>query len=85
MHWRLLLQARAIENQSYTLGVNRVGKDGLDINYRGDSAVIDPLGNIIKQDADKEFIHTEKLSREKLQKYRTKFPVWMDSDTFKVD
>ena len=84
-HWRLLLQARAVENQSYVLGVNRVGKDGADFSYRGDSAVIDPLGNIINQDGAKEFIHTEKLSWEKLQKYRTKFPVWMDSDTFKVD
>jgi len=84
-HWRLLLKARAVENQAYVVGVNRVGRDGLDIEYRGDSAVIDPLGNIIMQDADREFIHTEKLSREKLEKYRDKFPVWMDSDSFKVD
>jgi len=84
-HWRLLLQARAVENQVYAVGVNRVGKDGLDINYKGDSAIIDPLGKTIKQDADREFVHTEKLSWEKLQKYRSKFPVWMDSDTFKVD
>lgn len=84
-HWRILLQARAVENQSYAVGVNRVGEDGLNINYRGDSTIIDPLGNIIKQEADKEFIHTEKLSWDKLHKYRTKFPVWMDSDTFKVD
>jgi len=55
------------------------------INYIGDSAIIDPLGKIIKQDADLEFVHTGKLSWEKLQHYRNKFPVWMDSDTFKVD
>ena len=84
-HWRLLLKARAVENQAYTIGVNRVGKDGLDINYIGDSAIIDPLGNLIMQDAEKEFVHSEKLSWDKLQRYRTKFPVWMDSDTFKVE
>lgn len=84
-HWRLLLQARAIENQAYSIGVNRVGIDGSDVKYKGDSAIVDPLGNIIKQDAEKEFIHTETLSWEKLTKYRAKFPVWMDSDTFKVD
>ena len=84
-HWRLLLKARAVENQSYAVGVNRVGKDGLDIYYKGESAVIDPLGNIIMQDADNEFVHTEKLSWDSLQEYRSKFPAWMDSDTFKVD
>lgn len=84
-HWRILLKARAIENQAYAIGVNRVGKDGLDIYYRGDSAIIDPLGNIIKQEADIEFIHTETLSWEKLERYRKKFPVWMDADTFSID
>ncbi|MCB9059436.1 MAG: amidohydrolase [Calditrichae bacterium] len=84
-HWRLLLQARAVENQAYTIGVNRVGSDGLNIYYRGDSAIIDPLGNIIKQEADKEFIHTETLSWEKLENYRRKFPVWMDADKFSID
>lgn len=84
-HWRLLLQARAIENQAYAIGVNRVGSDGLNIYYRGDSAIIDPLGNIIKQEADKEFIHTETLSWEKLENYRRKFPVWMDADKFSID
>jgi predicted amidohydrolase len=84
-HWRLLLKARAVENQAYVIGVNRVGKDGMDISYKGESAIIDPLGNIIMQEAEKEFVHMEKLSWEKLHKYRTKFPVWMDSDTFKVE
>ncbi len=84
-HWRLLLKARAVENQSYAIGVNRVGKDGLDIAYQGDSAIIDPLGTVIMQGAHKEFVHTETLSWEKLNNYRTKFPVWKDADTFKID
>jgi predicted amidohydrolase len=83
-HWRSLLQARAIENQAYAIGVNRVGTDGFDITYRGDSAIIDPLGTIIKQGANTEFVHTEELSYKKLQDYRQKFPVWMDADSFKM-
>ncbi|MFX9246832.1 nitrilase-related carbon-nitrogen hydrolase, partial [Acinetobacter baumannii] len=45
--WRTLLQARAIENQSYVVGVNRVGKDDDAVEYLGESSVIDPLGNIL--------------------------------------
>ncbi len=47
--WKTLLQARAIENQCYVVGVNRVGKDGNDIYYCGDSMIIDPLGEILYQ------------------------------------
>lgn len=45
-HWKALLQARAIENQAYVAGVNRVGTDGLSLTYSGDSAVISPLGEV---------------------------------------
>src|SRR5438067_754303 len=54
--WKTLLQARAIENQSYVIGVNRVGKDGNDIYHSGDSMVIDPLGEILYQKAHDEDI-----------------------------
>jgi omega-amidase len=84
-HWRLLLQARAIENQAYVIGVNRVGTDGLNINYRGDSSIINPLGKIIKEGSEVEFIHTEALSWDRLERYREKFPVWMDADVFKIE
>ena len=84
-HWRLLLKARAVENQAYAIGVNRIGKDGLGIGYRGDSAIIGPLGNVIKQGAHNEFTHTETLSWKKLDDYRKKFPVWKDADSFKID
>jgi predicted amidohydrolase len=46
-HWQALLQARAIENQAYVVGVNRVGSDGNGLAYSGDSRIIDPLGEII--------------------------------------
>lgn len=47
-HWKTLLKARAIENQSYVLGVNRVGTDGKELKYTGDSMLIDAMGNISK-------------------------------------
>src|SRR5688500_3272116 len=46
-HWRKLLQARAIENQCFVIGVNRVGLDGNDINHTGNSMAIDPMGEIL--------------------------------------
>ena len=47
--WKTLLQARAIENQCYVVGVNRVGNDGNNIHHSGDSMIIDPLGEILYQ------------------------------------
>jgi omega-amidase len=78
--WKILLQARAIENQSYVLGVNRIGKDGNGITYNGYSSVIDPVGHILFQKKDRPWIHTESLSYSFLQDYRQSFPAWMDRD-----
>lgn len=83
--WRILLPARAVENQAYGIGVNRVGKDGTGKAYRGDSVIFDPLGNIIRLETYNEIIFSEKLSYDKLERYRNKFPVWMDSDSYKID
>ena len=80
-HWKVLLQARAIENQAYVIGVNRVGRDGNDIDYNGCSSVIDPAGNILFQKKDLPWIHTESLSYALLKDYRESFPAWMDRDT----
>lgn len=79
-HWRLLLQARAVENQSYVVGVNRVGKDGNGYPHSGDSAVIDPQGDIILEKRHEACIVTTTLSREKMENYRKYFPAWMDAD-----
>jgi len=79
-HWKLLLQARAVENQCYVIGVNRVGTDGKGHPYSGDSSVIDPWGNIIFQKKNKAITYTAGLSYETLQKSRESFPVWMDAD-----
>ena len=80
MHWKSLLQARAIENQCYVLGVNRVGTDGNGLFYSGDSSVIDPLGKIIFQKYDEECTYTTVLSFNILEDYRKTFPAWMDAD-----
>ncbi len=82
--WKSLLQARAIENQCYVIGVNRVGKDGNDIYYSGDSMVIDPLGEIIYQKAHDEDVATLTLDRNHLENIREKFPFWKDADQFDI-
>lgn len=82
--WKTLLQARAIENQSYVVGVNRVGKDGNEIHYSGDSMIIDPLGEILYQKKEEEDIFTISLDRDYLQTAREKFPFWKDADAFQI-
>ncbi len=79
-HWRTLLQARAIENQCYVVGVNRVGTDGNGLSYRGDSSVIDPQGAVRYHCAEREDVFTTTLPREDLEAYREAFPAWMDAD-----
>jgi omega-amidase len=80
-HWKTLLIARAIENQAYVIGVNRVGKDGNGISYSGDSAVIDAAGNILIKKTQLECVKTVTLSLSALEEYRESFPVWMDADS----
>jgi predicted amidohydrolase len=82
--WKTLLCARAIENQCYVVGVNRVGRDGKDIHYSGDSLVIDPLGEVLYHMAEEEDIFTITLEREKLDDIRTKFPFLKDGDHFSL-
>lgn len=83
--WYKLLEARAIENQVYVVGVNRVGFDGKDISYSGNSAVIDPKGNsisIIKTKLNETV--TIELNKQALEDFREKFPVGLDADDFEV-
>jgi len=79
-HWKILLQARAIENQCYVVGVNRVGTDGNGLTYSGDSTVVDPTGRMRFQRAHEPCLHTETLVFAPLQAYREAFPAWMDAD-----
>ena len=82
--WKTLLQARAIENQCYTIGVNRVGKDGNQIYYSGDSMIVGPLGELIYQKTGEEDIFTFLLTKERLEEVRSKYPFWKDSDQFHI-
>ncbi len=82
--WDTLLQARAIENASYCIGVNRVGKDGNEIEYSGHSAVIDPKGSAINFVANREETINSTLSSTDLSAYREKFPVHLDADDFTI-
>ena len=83
--WTKLLQARAIENQCYVIGVNRVGVDGNGILYRGDSAVYDPWGDPIVEIRRGESVETVELDHEKLTNYRRHFPTWQDADSFQLN
>ena len=78
--WKSLLVARAIENQCYVAGVNRVGSDPLN-EYAGGSMVVDPYGNIIASCEDgKEMSASAEIEISALEAFRAKFPVLKDSD-----
>jgi predicted amidohydrolase len=82
--WKTLLQARAIENQTYVVGVNRVGDDGNHIYHSGNSMVVDPLGEILHTEENNETVFTVVLQKEKLEEVRNKFPFWKDADAFSI-
>ena len=82
--WNVLLRARAIENQCYVVGVNRVGEDGNQITYSGDSMVVDPVGEIIYQKHKDEDVFTYTLKKERIEETRSTFPFWMDADSFVI-
>ena len=83
--WRTLLRARAIENLGYVVGVNRVGVDGNEIPYAGDSAVIDPVGEALVELGAQEQVVTVVLDPAPLLAHRERFPAWMDADAFSLD
>jgi len=83
--WRQLLPARAIENQAYVVGVNRVGPDGQGLPYAGGSAVIDFLGRPLLQAGDTACVLTAELPLAPLQAFREKFPAHLDADLFTLD
>jgi omega-amidase len=82
--WDVLLQARAIENQSFCIGVNRVGSDGMGLNYTGNSAVIDFKGNALFYQKNSEVIDSQVLNKKELDDFRAKFPAYLDADDFEI-
>jgi predicted amidohydrolase len=83
--WNVLLKARAIENQVYVAGVNRVGSDGNKILYKGESVLLDPHGRaLIAPTSEPEYFPTEVISMIELDDFRQKFPVVLDADPFEL-
>ncbi|WP_455812175.1 amidohydrolase [Pseudomonas graminis] len=83
LHWQTLLQARAIENQAYIAGCNRVGTDGNGHQYSGDSRIFSPQGEILALGEPHQAARLDAtLSLENLREYREKFPAWRDADSF---
>lgn len=81
LHWKSLLVARAIENQCVVVGVNRVGVDGNDLNYSGDSVVVNALGEILAAPKPgHECIETIVLNKRELNEVREKLPFLKDSN-----
>lgn len=82
--WNVLLKARAIENQSYVVAVNRVGNDLLN-RYSGDSVILDPRGQaLVAAPNDQEVLMGTELDLNALRKFRAKFPAFLDRDGFNV-
>lgn len=83
--WITLLKARAIENQCYVAGVNRVGKDGRGIRYKGDTMIINPRGEIVVHaNENEECMISADISLQDLFDFRKKFPVTKDADNFTI-
>lgn len=82
--WETLLVARAVENQSYLVGVNRVGSDGMNLEYLGDSTMVDALGNAYFLGGSP-MVKTFSLSYSELIYFRKKFPLLPDGDSFTID
>jgi predicted amidohydrolase len=81
--WKTLLVARAIENQCYVIGVNRVGTNPDGTSYSGDSVIISPKGETLASiEPFAEGVVTAELSREYLDRYRAEMPIWRDADPF---
>ena len=77
-HWSALLLARAIENQAYVVGVNRVGRDGNDLAYAGDSAVVDPMGRVLASASEVETMLLSDVDPAVVAATRDRFPFLAD-------
>ena len=82
--WDTLLRARAIENLSYVVGLNRTGPDGLGISYNGHSAALGPKGEVLYEAGVSETIKTISLNAQPLLEHLTRFPAYLDADDFTI-
>ncbi|MFV0276074.1 MAG: amidohydrolase [Parahaliea sp.] len=84
LHWRSLLQARAIENLACVIGVNRVGSDASGLSYSGDSLVVDANGRLLADPLNENGTVSAVLDGAVLLKYRESFPCQLDADGFQL-
>ncbi|MBT8040180.1 MAG: amidohydrolase [Xanthomonadales bacterium] len=84
-HWSLLLQARAVENQAYVVGVNRCGRDGKGLDYPGQSAVHGPMGETLSRMGPEEAAELIELDLAAVRKARERFPFQPDRDAFHLE
>ncbi len=82
--WQKLLGARAIENQSYVVAVNRIGEDLNKVQFNGSSCVLDFKGDTLADLKDENSSYTTELDKSKLLDYRQKFPFLDDKDVFTI-
>jgi omega-amidase len=82
--WKTLLQARAIENQCYVVGVNRTGTDGNNIYHSGDSMIVDAMGEVLYTKEHDEDVCTMTLQKDTLDDIRHKLPFLEDADDFEI-
>lgn len=83
--WKQLLIARAIENQAFVVGVNRIGKDGNEFEHSGDSAVVNPRGEALSTiKAHQDAVETIEIKLDYLKEFRKIFPVGLDTDDFEL-
>jgi predicted amidohydrolase len=84
LHWRTLIPARAIENQAFVIGVNRVGHDGNEVYHSGDSMCIDPNGRVIYNKPNDEDLYTFSINKNVVTEARSSLPFLKDGDSFKL-
>ena len=84
LHWRTLIPARAIENQSYVVAVNRVGHDGNEVFHSGGSMCIAPNGSVVYYKPNDEDLYTFTIHKEEIQKTRRIYPFLADGDDFNL-
>ena len=84
-HWRTLIPARAVENQTYVIAVNRVGHDGNEVYHSGDSTCISPNGDVVYYKRDEEDVYTFSINPEELKRVRRAMPFLKDADRFEIE
>ena len=84
-HWKTLIQARAIENQSYVAAINRVGTDGNGFIYSGESSLVNPKGEILFQQANESVSKTLKINLDDVMEWRKAFNAIEDADNFVIE